>query len=73
MPTPVLPPPPPGSRLLRLAGRLALWAMGMLVLMVLLGIAGWKGFTAFAFVVALILAVGAGVAFALAAFLSLRP
>jgi len=73
VPSPVLPPPPPDSRLLRLAGRLALWALGMLVVVVLLGIAGWKGFTAFAFVVALILAVGAGIVFALAALLSLRP
>jgi hypothetical protein len=47
--------------------------MGMLVLMVLLGIAGWKGFTAFAFVVALALAICSGAVFALAAFLPPRP
>jgi len=73
MPAPMLPPPPPGSRLLRLAGQLALWALGTLVLVVLLGIAGWKGLTAFAFVVALTLAIAAGVLYGLAALLSLRP
>ena len=73
MPALVPPRRPANPRLLRLANKLALWALGTLLVVVLLGIAGWKGFTAFAFVVALTLAICSGAAFALAAFLPPRP
>jgi hypothetical protein len=72
---PALIPPrgPADARLVRLASRLAISAMVALLLVVLMGIAGWKGLTAFAFVIALMLAVGAGAVFALAALLAPRP
>jgi uncharacterized membrane protein YccC len=64
---------PADARLVRLASRLAIAAMVALLFVVLLGIEGWKGLTAFAFVVALVLAVGAGAVFAIAALLPRRP
>ena len=73
MPSLVPPRQPANPRLVRLANRLAVWALVALLVVVLLGIAGWKGFTAFAFVVALLLAICSGAAFALAAFLPPRP
>ena len=72
MPRLIPPREPANARLVRVASRLAISALVALLFVVLLGIAGWKGFTAFAFVVALILALGAGALFAVAAFITPR-